>query len=46
MAKLKIKTTTEITAKPVPTKQYKIKLRIKSVKTVIPKIPPLEDYLL
>jgi len=36
----------EIAAKPVPTKQYKIKLKIKSVKTVIPKIPPLEEYLL
>jgi hypothetical protein len=32
--------------KPIPTNQFKVKAKIKSVKRTIPKIPPIEDYLL
>lgn len=37
---------TEIDAKPIPTKEFKVKLKIRSVERAVPKIPPIEDYLL
>lgn len=36
----------DIYTKPIPTNQFKVKAKIKSVQHTIPKIPPIEDYLL
>jgi len=36
----------DLYAKPLPANHFKVKAKVKSVQHKIPKIPPIEDYLL